>query len=126
MKKYAHLIVVVLLSLQFIVFGLNKFLGFASPPPPTDAVALSFLGAMFGSYLGSLVGIIEVVGGILLLVPSTRFLGLLSLMPVVVNIVIFHLAHDNPGNGIWILSFLLYAVACIGKMSSFNQLFKIQ
>jgi uncharacterized membrane protein YphA (DoxX/SURF4 family) len=92
------------LAVPFVVFGLNKFLGFAEMPPPADETAQKFLGAMFTSYLGKLVGVTEIIGGIFLLVPRTRLLGLVLCGSIVVNIVFFHLAHDLPGNGIWILS----------------------
>ena len=87
-------------AIHFIIFGANKFIGFASFPPPTDEIAQLFMGAMFSSYLAKLVGMIEIIGGILLLIPKTTFLGLLLCLPIVANITAFHLFHDLPGNGI--------------------------
>jgi uncharacterized membrane protein YphA (DoxX/SURF4 family) len=75
MNKYLFNIATWLFSLHFIVFGANKFLGFVNPPPPTDPVAGQFLGAMFTSYLAPVVGIVEIVGAGLLLIPRTRFAG---------------------------------------------------
>ncbi|MEM1337700.1 MAG: hypothetical protein AAF634_09845 [Bacteroidota bacterium] len=97
-----------LLGLLMIIFGLNKFLGFIRVDPPADETAQQFLTALFGSYLFGLVAIVEIVGGLFLLVSRTRFLGWLLLAPVVFNIVVFHLAHDFIGNGIWLLPSLLY------------------
>ncbi len=98
----------VLLALPFILFGLNKFIGFADMPPPAGQQAQLFLGAMFGSYLVTLVGATEIIGGLLLLFRRTAFMGFLLLSPVVVNIAAFHLAHDMPGNGIWLFTSALY------------------
>ncbi|MEM8506937.1 MAG: DoxX family protein [Bacteroidota bacterium] len=99
-----------LLGLLMIIFGLNKFLGFITVDPPADETAQQFLTALFGSYLFGLVAIVEIVGGLFLLVSRTRFLGWLLLAPVVFNIVVFHLAHDFIGNGIWLLPSLLYGL----------------
>jgi putative oxidoreductase len=103
------LIANVLLALPLIVFGLNKFIGFAQMPPPAGAEAQTFLGAMFSTYLAPLVGFAEIVGGVLLLINRTSFVGWLLLTPVVVNIAAFHIAHDMPGNGIWLVTTALYA-----------------
>ncbi|MEM9489078.1 MAG: hypothetical protein AAGC55_08035 [Myxococcota bacterium] len=99
------------ISLPYIVFGLNKFLLFANVAPPADPTAQMFLGAMFTSYLATVVGIAEIVGGVLYLFARTRFVGLLILMPVVANIVAFHVAHDMPGNMIWLFTTALFGVA---------------
>ena len=98
------------LGLLMIVFGLNKFLGFLPVAPPQDAVAQQFLGTMFSSYLFVLVAIGEIIGGLLLLVARTRKWGFYILVPIVVNIVAFHLAHDFIGNGIWLVPTLLTVV----------------
>lgn len=104
------LIAQILLALPMIIFGLNKFIGFADMPPPADQQAQVFLGAMFTSYLVVLVGATEIIGGLLLLVRRTSFLGFLVLSPVVVNIVVFHCAHDMPGNGIWLIVTAFYVL----------------
>jgi putative oxidoreductase len=126
MNKYIKNITIGIIAFQFIVFGLNKFIGFVNPPPPTDPVALTFLGGMFGSYLAKFVGFFEIVGSILLVIPRTRFTGLLLLLPVMANIVVFHLAHDNPGNGIWIIVTVLFGVVCYSQRNNFQTLLTIQ
>ena len=122
MNKYLILIAKWLLALPLIVFGLNKFIGFADMPPPSDETAQMFLGAMFTSYLSKLVGLVEIIGGVLLLIPKTTFIGLLILSPIVANIAAFHVAHDFPGNGIWLLTFLTFAVVAYGQKDLFFKL----
>ncbi|MEM7297876.1 MAG: hypothetical protein AAF391_06380 [Bacteroidota bacterium] len=110
-QKIIFLSVKVLLGTLMIVFGLNKFLGFIPVEPPTDATAQTFLGTMFSSYLYKVVALVEIIGGVLLFVPKRAFLGTLLLLPVMFNIVAFHVAHDMPGNGIWLApTFLFVAV----------------
>ena len=108
MKNTLELLTSTILGLSMIVFGLNKFLGFIAIEPPVDPIAQQFLGAMFSSYLAHWVGIFEVIAGILLLIPRTRFLGWLLLLPIIFNIMLFHLAHDFIGNGIWLVPTLLF------------------
>lgn len=97
------------LAILIVVFGLNKFFGFIPVEPPADVTAQNFMGAMFTSYLFVVVAIVEIIGGILMTIPKTRFLGWLLLLPIIFNIVAFHVAHDFIGNGIWLLPTLLFA-----------------
>jgi putative oxidoreductase len=125
MNNTVSTIVRVLLALPFIIFGLNKFIGFADMPPPADPTAQAFLGAMFGSYLAKMVAVTEISAGLLLLSNRTAFLGSLLLLPVTVNIAIFHLAHDLPGNGIWIITTLLHAFVIYTQKEKFSNLLSI-
>jgi hypothetical protein len=79
-----------ILGLAFVVFGLNFFLHFIEmPPPPKTGYVASYMGAMYPSgYLG-FVKVLEVLGGLLIVVPKLRNLGLLILGPILVNIVCF-------------------------------------
>lgn len=122
MKKYVHAGATWLLALSFIVFGLNKFLLFLPVQPPEGAIAQAFLGAMFTSYLAALVGAVEVTAGLLLLIKRTSFVGLLLLVPVVVNIALFHIAHDFVGNGIWLFSLALFAITAAFQKDKIVQL----
>lgn len=99
-----------LVAILMIVFGLNKLLGFLETPPPEGLEAQVFLGAMFTSYLGKLVAVFEVAGGILLLIPRTSFIALLILAPVVLNIAVFHFAHDFVGK--WNLDYHHLIICC--------------
>jgi len=111
-----------LLAMLMVIFGLNKFLGFIPVEPPVNPTAQQFMGAMFGSYLYVLVAITEIVGGILLLIPKTKFMGWLILIPIIFNIVAFHIAHDFIGNGIWLLPSLLFLIIGYGYKSNMNSL----
>lgn len=99
-----------LMALLMIIFGLNKFIGFVAVEPPANPTAQHFISAMFTTYLFVVVGLLEVLGGVLLLIPKTRFLGWLLLLPVIFNIVAFHLVHDFIGNGIWLLPTIIFVI----------------
>ncbi len=110
MKKGIETGSATLLALLMIVFGLNKFFGFIAVAPPDDAVAQQFMGAMFTSYLYVVVGLVEIIGGVFLLIPRFRFVGWLLQGVVIFNIVAFHFAHDFIGNGIWLVPSILFIV----------------
>lgn len=122
MKTYLITATWVLLALLMVVFGLNKFFGFIAVDPPADALAQQFMGTMFTSYLFVVVALAEIIGGVLLIIPKTRFLGWLLLSPVIFNIVAFHIAHDFIGNGIWLLPTALFIVLGISQTPQIRSL----
>lgn len=91
--KHLPTIAGALLGLAFVVFGSNFFLNFIPMPPdpsPADAPHKLFMGALFPTGYMALVKVLEILGGVLVAVPSTRNLGLLVLGPILVNILAFH------------------------------------
>ena len=85
-------IVATLLGLMFVVFGLNFFLQFIAIPSPAEGTpAAAFLGAMYGSGYLKFVKVLEILGGVLLLLPRLRNWGLVIIGAIVVNIASFHL-----------------------------------
>ncbi|NDV63165.1 DoxX family protein [Puniceicoccales bacterium CK1056] len=86
-----------LLGLAFVVFGLNKFIGFM-PPPELPPAAGAFMGALMETgYMFPLIAVTEIVAGALILSRMFSALGLVILMPISVNIVLFHLALAPAG-----------------------------
>src|SRR5437762_13781668 len=95
--KYAIIIARILLGLVFVVFGSNAFLHFI-PVPPMQGQAGAFMGALLNSGYVYIIAILQVGGGLCLLIGS-RFvaLGLTLLGPVIVNIVLYHIFLDRSG-----------------------------
>ena len=102
MKKigaYLILILSIILGIFFIYKGINKNL--ISPCKVYDAT--STLPVAYQNLMTSLcttgytkiIGILEVLSGLLLIIPRTRLLGSIALMPVILNIFLFHLVIDN-------------------------------
>jgi len=109
--KVAALICRLLLGLVFLVFGLNKLHPFIpATMPPGDAGAWSLL--MVHHHWMTVVGVFEIVGGILLL--SGRFipLGLTLLAPVCLNIMLFSFLFmpATAGPGIVVSIFELFLI----------------
>ena len=93
-KEKVDMVLQGLLGALLLVFGLNKFFGFMSMPEMSEP-AQSFMKALMESgYVMPMVGVTEVVVGVLLLSRSWSALGLLLLAPLSVNIILFHLVLD--------------------------------
>ena len=117
---------IVILAFLFIVFGANKFLHFMSPPPPTDMGAQLLMVGMFNSYLGSLVGVVEIFSSLLLLYKRTRFLGFLAIIPIILNIILFHITTSDALNPIIIIIAVIFGAVCYSQKDAVKELFKIQ
>ena len=98
--KIAVVIARTLLGLGFIVFGLNILHPFL-PQPPMEAGSLTaqFFTVMFPTHWMAVVGLFQLVGGLLVLSGRAAPLGLALLAPVLVNVLSFHMLLDQ-GNGI--------------------------
>jgi putative oxidoreductase len=82
----------IFLAIILIVFGLNKFFRFIPMEAPPEG---SFMDALIKTgYMIPLIGISEIIPGILLLINKWKGLALVWLVPVSVNIVLFHLKFD--------------------------------
>lgn len=82
----------VILSIILLVFGLNKFIGFIpaeDPPEGSFAYALMQTG-----YLMPLIALSEIIPGLLLFINKWTGLALVWLVPISINIVLFHLKYD--------------------------------
>ncbi len=79
----------IILGLVFFVFGLNLFFHFIpTPAPPGDATTLMNLMFVHGWF--NVIGVLEVLGGAMLLSGRCVPLGLTILGPILLIIVLFH------------------------------------
>ena len=98
--KIATIICRVLLGLAFVVFGLNILHPFMPQPPMVaGSLVAQFMTVMGPTNWMALVGLFQVIGGLLVLSGRMTPLGLAFLAPILVNILAFHILLDN-GNGI--------------------------
>ena len=87
--KVATIVARVLLGLVFVVFGSNIFLHFIPMPPLPATPAGDFSKALMQSHYIYVVGLLQVIGGLLLLIGRYVPLGLALLGSVIVNILLF-------------------------------------
>lgn len=89
--KLAPHIASVLLGGLFIMSASVVLLGMAPAPElPKDTPIAAFMAAFGPTGYMTFVKVLELLGGLLVLLPRTRNVGLLILGPVIVNILAFH------------------------------------
>ena len=108
MKKLLILFPSIILGALFIYSGLGYFFHFSGTVLNT-ADAIAFAKLMHNSGISSVVLVLEVIGGVLILVPSKRALGITLLAPIVVNIFLFQLCL----NGNWEIGSALLVLSAI-------------
>lgn len=101
MKLLTH-ILAGLLGFAFVAIGIMFLfkLGPTPPPPAAGTPPALFMGAMVPTGYMAFVKVLEIIGGLLVIVPRTRNFGLLILGPIIVNILAFH-AFIDQGKGLF-------------------------
>lgn len=99
-SKFTKVIRIVL-GVLLIVFGANKFLHFIPLPMVSMEDFLNSFGA--AGYIFPVVGVLEVIIGVLLLLKKWTAFALIMLAPISINIVLFHLFLHVEGIGMSIL-----------------------
>ena len=96
--KLAHTIIRIGLGLMLLAFGLNKFFWFMPDFEFGDNVGASNLFQAFtdSGYMWPLVGGLEAIIGVLFITKKAFPAALLALIPISVNIVLFHAVLDPP------------------------------
>ncbi len=91
MKRKIFTVQTVLFALMFINGGLNKFFNYIPVPPdlPVEMVKVN-TALMEIVWLMPLIAVVELVGGVLLLIPKFRALGAIIIFPIMVGILHIH------------------------------------
>jgi len=97
--KVVKFIICLLFGLMFINAGLNKFLNYLPAPKMDDAHLKVMEAFMRVSWLMPLVGTIEVIGGLLFIIPKYRALGALVILPVATGVLVHNITYE-PAAGI--------------------------
>ena len=98
MKNKILFVLCVLAGLMFINAGLNKFFQYMPMPKdmPDKMVKVMTAFAEIG-WVMPLVGTFEVIGGVLLIVPRTRALGAIVLVPILTGILFANINMSPSG-----------------------------
>jgi len=104
--KIIKFIICLLFGLMFIKAGLNKFLNYMPMEKPTPEQMELFAAFEKIFWLMPLVGVVEIVGGLLFIFPKTRALGAIVILPVMVGIVIHVFTMDKSPMGMSIAGVL--------------------
>ena len=122
--KIAATIARYLMGLIFVVFGLNKFFNFIPSGPLPPGVAGEFIGALVASKYIMIVGLFEVIGGVLLLINRYVPMALSLLAPVIVNILIANILLDHRGLPSGIVITILWVLVFMRVRAAFSGLFE--
>ena len=124
MNKKIQKIIQIILGLILIIFGANKFIGFM-PAPELPEGAANFMGALVDTgYMFPLIGIIEVMVGLLLVFNKWVAFALILLAPVAINMILFHLKLAPGGIGPAALVTILNMVLIYTNWDKYKLLFK--
>ncbi|GGB86811.1 hypothetical protein GCM10007424_28600 [Flavobacterium suaedae] len=113
----------ILLGLALILFGINKFYSFIPmPQPPQDAA--EFLGSLAETgYFMTFVAVLEIIIGLMLLFKLWVPFALLLLLPISINIVLFHLFLDLPSISAGLILAILNVVLLYKHKQKYKPLF---
>jgi hypothetical protein len=103
----------ILLGIIFVVFGANllhPFLHMSMPP----GVAGQLMGGLYASHFLVLIGLVQLIGGLLELIGQYVTFGLILLGPVIVCIDFFHSSVAPSGLPMAALVTLLWILVAIG------------
>lgn len=123
MNTKLTLILKIILGLLLVVFGSNKFIGFLPDFEFTNPQAGILMGAFATSYVLKVVGLIEIMAGILLGINKYVPFALIVLAPISVNIILFHATLDPMNIGPGAFVFLANAYLIYKNWNSYRPLF---
>jgi uncharacterized membrane protein YphA (DoxX/SURF4 family) len=116
-------IVRIFLGVVLVIFGANKFLHFIPLEAPTGSAGdfMNSLGAT--GYIFPVVGILEVIIGLLLLSKKWIAFALILLAPISINILLFHLFLDIPGLSVALLIVVFNSILIFKHWQQYKPLF---
>lgn len=122
--KIAALIARILLGLIFVVFGLNFFLQFYMPKQVLSKEAMAFSMGLFGSgYFFPFLKVIEILSGLFLLINRYTAFFLLVLLPISVNVFLFHTVLAPAGIPVAVVLLALNIFLCIAHIKYYTSVF---
>lgn len=98
MKQKILTVLSALFGLLLINGGLNKFFNYMPVPEDlAEEMVKDFQAIAEISWLMPLIGIAEIIGGLLIIFPKTRALGAVVIFPVMVGVLLTHVFVDLSG-----------------------------
>ena len=122
--KIVVLIARILLGLVFVVFGADKLFHFIPQGPLPTGAAGEFTHALMTTKYMVVVGLIEMVGGLLLLIGRYVPVGLCLIGPIIVNILLVDFLMLPQGIVIGLIVTLLWFLIFYRERSAFAGIFR--
>ncbi len=121
--KIIKLIVCLLFGLMFINAGLNKFLNYMPMEEMSEEQMKIIEAFMTIKWLMPLAGAIEVIGGLLFIIPKTRALGAVIILPVMVGIVCHNFTFEPSGLPLVLVLFLINILIIADNWKKYKPMF---
>lgn len=98
MKTKILFVLSLLFGLMMINAGLNKFFNYMPPPADMPDKMVSVWNAFTEiGWIMPLVGVIEIIGGVLFILPKTRALGAVVIFPIMIGILLTNTITEPSG-----------------------------
>jgi putative oxidoreductase len=124
--KIVVLIARIVLGVILVVFGFNHIVPFIPAPPPSANAAGQFMSALTSTRYMIIVGMLEVIPGLLLIANRYVPLALTLLGPIVVNILLVGFLMDARALGTGAVVTILWVVVYWRHRSAFRGIFQRQ
>jgi putative oxidoreductase len=125
MQKKILNILSIVFGIGMIVFGANKIHPFLPMPDDMSQEQMDAFGALMKvKWLMPLVAAAEIIGGLLFIIPKTRALGAIVILPVVVGIVLHNIVYDPKGLAIAGIFLLINLWAIIANKEKYMPMVK--
>lgn len=121
--KVIKLIICLIFGLMFINAGLNKFLNYMPMEEMTTEQMKIMQAFIEITWLMPLVGAIEIIGGILFILPKTRALGAIVILPVMVGILCHNITFEPSGIIIALPFFLINILVIVDNWKKYKPMF---
>lgn len=125
MKNKILFVISLLFGLMFINSGLNKIFQYMPMPedmPENMMIVVEAFGAIV--WLMPLIAVVEIVGGVLVIIPKYRALGAVMIFPVMVGILLTHIYNAPSGLPIALILFAILIWIMIENRAKYAPLFK--
>ena len=113
MNKKETMVIRILVGLMMAVFGLNKFLNFMPAPEGMGEQMAALMDVFTHSPFMSIIGVLEILGGLGLILNKYVPLSLTILIAILFNAALFHLLLDNPVNAGGSIVFLILSIVLV-------------
>ncbi|QEK52643.1 DoxX family protein [Pedobacter aquae] len=98
MKSKILFVLSLLFGLMFINAGLNKFFNYMPMPEDMPEAMVKLIAAYTTIvWLMPLVAVVEIIGGVLIIIPRFRALAAIMVLPITVGILLTHIFNEPSG-----------------------------
>lgn len=125
MKNKILFVISLLFGLVFINSGLNKIFQYMPMPKDMPENMMKVVEA-FGAivWLMPLIAVVEIIGGVLVIIPKYRALGAIMILPIMVGILLTHIFNAPSGLPIALILLAVLTWIMIENRAKYASLFR--